>query len=221
MKVICFQCNLFIPQMVYCFRRSLELNRVWYRSIIVFFGIVILLGARLTCVVFAGRLMIIFVFIIWRSKLVCCWTVLCENGYFKDGIGIGNRLDSEFFLGICKVVLVGLLRFCKWIREERFLRKVLFFYFVCFESDHSLLELVVDVATYHTLKGIPFDLPPIFFTIQNTSTDSSGPIITRLNESTKKCSASDKRLPEWIKFYKNKSLPFLMMNTSTFFEICI
>ena len=160
MKVICFQCNFFIPQMVYCFRRSLELNRVWYRSIMVFFRIVIFLGARLTCVVFAGRLMIIFVFFIWRSKLVCCWTVLCDNGDFRDGRGIGNRLDGRWlFIGIYKAVLVVLLICCKWIREKRFLRKTLFFCFVCFESEITFLFIVsVFVSNWWAVDFWRFDV---------------------------------------------------------------
>ena len=137
--------KLFVFNAIFLSRRwSTVIVEVWnwiefgMEVLLWFFGIVNCLRARLTCVVFVGRLMIIFVFFIWRSKLVCCWTVLCENGDFRDGRGIGNRLDGKWlFIGICKVVLVVLLRVCKWIREERFLRKVLFFCF-CFVLNRRL-----------------------------------------------------------------------------------
>ena len=92
-----------------------------------FFGIEEVFWVRWTCIVFEGRGMMIFVFLVWRSKLVYCWSVLWWNDDVKDGRGIGNRLDGEFFLFCCKVVLVGFLSCSRRVLEERFLRKGLFF----------------------------------------------------------------------------------------------
>ena len=53
------------------------------------------LGKRLTCVVYAGMSMTLFVFLRLMSKLVCCCAVLCGNFDVRDGKSIGNLLDDN------------------------------------------------------------------------------------------------------------------------------
>ena len=62
---------------------------------VVFFEIEHFVGVRLTCKIWAGLSMTIFVFLVMLSKFVCFFAVLWENFELITEMDIGNLLSDK------------------------------------------------------------------------------------------------------------------------------
>ena len=65
------------------------------KLLVVFFEIEYFVGVRLTCKIWAGLSMTIFVFLVMLSKLVCFFVVLWENFELITDMDIGNLLSDK------------------------------------------------------------------------------------------------------------------------------